>query len=302
MSLVFYVPPGIGDFSAMYAKLCNIDRPMAIRASMDQPMRISPFLDLLPKIQNGGYANHGALASVQNTLPPGTDLRSLPDGDYFLSVNHWLEEGNRLENWVPGPTSYHYNFAIPSEDGIHAKLRLDSVQEFPLIGVYTSAYGNSRHWGFWDWQGWRDFLAEVSECVPKETWFVFIGAEYDLAISEVVHKWMQEYSFNSLYLVGETEIGATIEIIRRLDYLFTFPSGIGFLADVVNTPHTMWFPKLLDAMRYSFPDPVNMDIGRTVHNLFTNPEDAAYEFREGSGLKQFLHRIERRKYAQNRNK
>lgn len=300
MSLVFYVPPGIGDFSAMYAKLCNIDRPIAIRASMDQPMRISPFLDLLPKIQNAGYASHGALASVQNTLPPGTDLRSLPDGDYFLSINHWLEEGNRLEKWVPGPTTFHYNFAIPSEDGIHAKLRLEPTKDAPLIGVYTSAYGNSRHWGFWDWQLWRDFLAEISECVPKETCFVFIGAEYDLAISEVIHKWMQEYKFNSLYLVGETEIGATIEIIRRLDYLFSFPSGIGFLADVVNTPNTMWFPKLLNPMRYTFIDPVNIDNGKTVHNLFTNPEDAVFEFKEGSGLKQFQHSVERRKYATHR--
>jgi ADP-heptose:LPS heptosyltransferase len=175
-------------------------------------------------------------------------------------------------------------------------LLLSPIGDAPKVGVYTSAYGNSRHWGFWDWEMWRDFLKSVAEELPKETYFIFIGAEYDLAISEYVHKWLQENGYNSLDLVGKLEIGGTIEVIRELDYLFSFPSGIGFLADVVNTPNTMWFPSKLDRMRYTFVDPVNRDIGRTVHLNFDIPEDSAKDFVKGPGLLQFQYRLRKRKW------
>jgi ADP-heptose:LPS heptosyltransferase len=140
--------------------------------------------------------------------------------------------------------------------------------------------------------------------VPSDTFFIFIGAEYDLAISETVfQKMVVEDKKNGLHLVGQLEIGGTIEVIKQMDYLFTFPSGIGFLADVVNTPNTMWFPDKLDRMRYTFVDPKNWDTGRTIHRLFTTPEDAITQFREGYGIHQFNHSLEkRRKHVTNSGK
>jgi hypothetical protein len=281
--LTFFVPPGIGDFSAMYSKLCNIDREIFIRPARDAPPRLSPFLDILPKVRNGYYASHNSDAAVKQTLPPGTDLRTLPDGDYFLSVNQWLEEGNRIEDWIPGETSFHYEFDIPQGDLTRAHALLSPMGDAPRIGVYTSAYGNSRHWGFWGWKEWAEFLDGIVLMVPDETQFIFIGAEYDLAISEIVHGGLLSKYVNSNYFVGLTDIGTTVELIRNFDYFFTFPSGLGFLADVVNTPHTMWFPKGLSKMMNTFTDPRSIC---AMHQLFESPQEAADNFK-GTSLELF---------------
>jgi len=85
--------------------------------------------------------------------------------------------------------------------------------------------------------------------------------------------------FRPVYTVGRFHIGSTIELIKRLNYFFAFPSGLGFLADVVNTPHTMWFPQHLSKMRYTFSDPANYESGRTVHNEFSDPDISIASFK-----------------------
>ena len=275
MSLMFYVPPGIGDFSAMYSKLCNIDREIIIRSSNDSPNRLGPFLDILPKIKNGGYAGHGAMTSVNGTLAPGTDLASLPDGDYFLAINSWLEGGGKVADWIPGKTDYH--FLMNTLHGQFEAAELFQDLKGPVVGVYCSAYGNSRHWGFWGYEEWRRFLQKVVDMLPEETHFLFLGAEYDVQIADKLHGWMDSCGIQSKLLLGAFHIGTTIEIIRKLDYFFVFPSGLGFLADVVNTPHMMWFPHHLKPMMGSFCDPENYD-KKTLHCLFSEPEPAFDKF------------------------
>lgn len=279
MSLTFYVPPGIGDFSAMYAKLCNIDRKIIIRASNDSPNRLSPFLDILPKIANGGYAAHGANTAVDQTLLPGTDLKSLEDGDYFLGINSWLERGGKVDEWLPGEISYHYPMRnVLGEIEAKAFLTANIPEGCPVIGVYCSAYGNARHWGFWTYEQWREFLTKIVALAPPDTHYVLIGAEYDVQIAELVHGWMESVGIKSHLTLGRFEIGTTIEIIRQLDYFFVFPSGLGFLADVVDTPHTMWFPEHLSPMMGTFVDPVNYKSGQSKHALFASPEVAFGSF------------------------
>lgn len=282
VSLTFYVPPGIGDFSAMYAKLCNIDRPMEIRTSNDSPNRLSPFLDLLPKVKNTGYAGHTAMLSVGQTIPPGTDIASLKDGDYFLSINRWLEEGGKVADWIPGNTNYHYEINNAEEVKSANEFLTHALPEDrgPIIGVYCSAYGNSRHWGFWDYALWRKFLEMVAAILPENTQFLFVGAEYDLAISDMLHGWMQSIGKQSHLLLGQFHIGSTIEMIRQMDYFFVFPSGLGFLADVVGTPHTMWFPPNLEPMMGTFTDPENYLTHKSYHSLFSTPEEAFERFKK----------------------
>jgi len=282
--LNFYVPPGIGDFSAMYCKLCNLDREMRIISSSESPQRLIPFLEILPNVKQSNYGPHGADASVNGTLSPGTDLASLPDGDYFLSINHWLEGGGKVKDWIPGETNYHYemnNFQY----AMQARRFLDSLETgAAIVGVYCSAFGNSRHWGFWDYTLWRKFLEKVITVLPDNTHFLLIGAEYDLSISDTLHGWMQSIGKSSHLLLGEFHIGGTIELIRQMDYLFSFPSGLGFLADVVNTPHTMWFPGNLAPMMGTFTDPENYESQRSYHATFNNP-DGAFEQFKAVGLK-----------------
>lgn len=281
MSLTFYVPPGLGDFSAMYTKLCNIDREMFIRSSNDSPNRMAPFLEILPKVKDGGYAGHNCMVPVLGTLPPGTDLASLPDGDYLLAINTFLEGGGKVADWVPGKTDYHYytnthtHHLSDSLDFYHSINKPESL----YVGVYCSAYGNARHWNFWTYDKWRIFLELVTSVLPKDTQYIFLGAEYDVQIAEHLYGWMESVGLQSHLTLGAFHIGTTIEVIRQLDYFFVFPSGLGFLADVVNTPNMMWFPKHLAPMMGTFCDPENSENGRSFHTEFSEPEFAFEQFK-----------------------
>lgn len=273
----FLVPPGIGDFSAMYAKLAGIKRPMTIIGAGDNPQRLGPFLDILPNIQNGGYGSFTANTSLLNTIPAGTDLASLADGDYFLAINNWLESGKDVDSWVPGPIDYHYLFNRPTSLLDGASGFLDGLPEGPKVGIYCSAYGNSRHWGFWGPNEWREFLELLRVVLPKNTNYIFIGAEYDVQIAESLYAWMTAVGHNAWLTLGSFHIAGTIEVISALDYFFVFPSGLGFLADVVDTPHVMWFPPHLKPMMGTFVDPDNYG-KRTIHGIFTTPQKAFEDF------------------------
>lgn len=279
MALTFLVPPGIGDFSAMYQKLCGIDREIIIRPSADAPERIGPFLDILPRIKNGGYSGHGAGVSVYDTLPPGTDLASLPDGVYLLAINSWLENGGKVSDWVPGPTDYHYEVLSSLEYLRPLGHVLAKIPGRPLIGVYCSAYGNSRHWGFWGREEWREFLTLVHDSLPEDSEYIFIGAEYDVQIADYLVTWMQAAGWHACDTLGMFHISATIELISRLDYFFSFPSGLGFLADVVRTPNLMWLPKHLERMCGTFCDPEQYETNQSLHRIFSTPEIAFQEWK-----------------------
>lgn len=283
--LTFFIPPGIGDFSAMYAKLSLVDREIIVCPSMDNPQRIGPYLDILPKIKNGGYRAHGANASLVHTLSPGTDLNFLENGEYFFAINSWLEEGKKVADWIPGPTDYHYDFSISDELRDQVKLALFPVIGKPLVGIYSSAYGNARHWGFWGVQEWYQFIEMIRPMLPKDVVFVFIGADFDIDLTEQLYQLCAATGIEAISTVGQFHIGATIELIKLLNYFFAFPSGLGFLADVVRTPHLMWFPPHLDPMRYTFTDPETSGL-QSMHSLFCDPETSKMIF-ETCGLRYF---------------
>jgi len=278
--LRFLVPPGIGDFSAMYAKLCNIERDMEIIISCEAPIRLAPFLDILPNVRNGGYSQFGASDPVERTLPPGTDLMSLPDGQYYLSANRFLEGGGLINEWIPGKTDYHYKIDNKPEAEYARHYLSETIDsEAVVIGVYCSAYGNSRHWGFWDYTAWRAFLEKVHTLMPENVHYLYIGAEYDVAIADILHGWMASVGIKSSLCLGEFHIGSTIELISNMDYFFSFPSGLAFLADVVNTPHTMWLPVEMEKMKGTFCCPINYTTGRSFHETFNNTEGAFETFK-----------------------
>src|SRR5713101_3679315 len=135
--LTFLVPSGIGDFSAMYSKLCNLRRDFRVLAVRECPMRILPYLNLLPKIYKGGYGNFPTDMVLVNTLFPGTDLESVPDGEHFLSVNGWMESGKKIDDWLPIPTSYHYHMSIPEQLVQVARDSIEEVKYRPLIGIHN---------------------------------------------------------------------------------------------------------------------------------------------------------------------
>jgi hypothetical protein len=75
-------------------------------------------------------------------------------------------------------------------------------------------------------------------------------------------------------------IGATFWLLAQLDYFFAFPSGLGILADVVNTPCMMWYwsniqnPKFLDC----YADPENVASWRHINLPYNTVEQSLLVF------------------------
>ncbi len=274
--LVFTVPPGIGDISWVYSKIIDIakERPVSLMIENSPPPRSKPFVDLLPYVKNLGYAPPG-IGSPHHEQRE-TDLAALPNGHYKLFVNEWLEQGIRIENIFPRQkTHYHYDLKISDQDKNLGSRMLDVwMKGHPKIGLYASNYHHGPM-GFWDYPEWAELASGIRDIYPNVC-FVCIGAEYDKK-TKLLYNHMKITGFNVLSAVGTYNIGATLELIRRLDYFFAFPSGLGIMADVLNIPCTMWYWKgctgnwggCMDTFINSYADPENVASRKHI-NLFYN--------------------------------
>lgn len=215
-----YVPPGIGDISWIYSKVGHLPDLEFVVSDDGSPRRSEAFIDLLPNVRFGGY----------EIVPPTVPIVALDDvprdGEYAI-CNPFLESGIPLGRvWPSLPTNYYYPICGSEEDVAMA----ESVITQPTIGIYCSSYKH-RGGGLWSVDQWVEFMRAVD---PGARWVV-LGADYDDKSHEVAA------ASGAINLVGRAGLGATIEVIRRLDYFFAFPSGLGILADVVRTPCTMWY-------------------------------------------------------------
>ena len=271
-TLLLVVPPGIGDISWVYSKVCDLagQRRIAFRLCGDQPFRGKEFVDLLPGIINYGYANVAYDKIRDKLLPVRMDLAALTSGNlYNISLNPHLEGGAVLSEAFPQQsTSYHYAMKLPAITAGTPAFQLQQVDKSRLkIGFYCSSYAHREDIVFWKVPGWLKFLKLVREQYP-EALFVAVGAPYDDRTKEVVTALVGEGFDVSAYF-GQ-HIGETLNIMKQFDYFFSFPSGLGILSDVINIPCMMWFWGNLDGWERvrglpgKYADPANVVSGRHI--------------------------------------
>lgn len=291
--LVFTVPPGIGDIAWPYSKVIDIaqKRPVGFKIANNEPKRALLFVDLLPYIKNLGYAEHGWPSPYLTTLPINTDLESLPNGNYSLFMNEYLEQGNRIEAIFPKQkTHFHYDLNISTEDKAIAKLILDNMQGYPKIAFYASSYAHRTDVGFWDHLEWVRFIKEVNKLYPNAC-FVAIGANYDNKTT-IIYNFLREDKINVVSAVGLCNIGATFEILKNVNYFFSFPSGLATVSDTFQTPTLMFYWKNVscnaggttDAFLNSYADPENVASGKHLNVFYTSVENALEIFKD-KGMK-----------------
>jgi ADP-heptose:LPS heptosyltransferase len=274
-SHTFLVPSGIGDISWLYAKLSSLPYTFDLVVALDGPQRSLPYLELLPRVEHASYGTHHYKDLLGASLEPRTDMLALEPGTYKLSFNKFLEDGGKLADFFPSlPTSYHYSF----------KPELDSLSTPPyykegrsqLIGIYPSKY-QTIGWKFWEVSEWRSLMKMV-ETELGECHFVILGAEFDVRLGDDIARGLP----NATSLVGKTSIGQAINLIKQMDYFFAYPSGLGILADVVDTPAMMFIPQDTWAIGLvdSYADPDNIKSGRHINRVFCTPKEAFSLFME----------------------
>ena len=118
------------------------------------------------------------------------------------------------------------------------------------------------------------FLGVIAGLYPGCA-LIGLGAKFDDKTLEVFAG-LEHQGKNVTSAIGQTEIGATIEIIRGLDFLFAFPSGLGILADVVDTPCQMWYWYREDCLRFpnTYADPKNIENKRHTNLYYASIADS----------------------------
>lgn len=280
--MVFYVPPGIGDITWCYQKIYPLlaERRVAFQICNDQPPRSLDFVSRLPGIDCLGYGQKGYHMTQRRLLQPTTDLATLSNGLHYIALNPWLERGARIETLFPKQnTQFHFPIVYTIEEQEEAMRIRRWAGGAPLIGFYCSSYQHRPEFGFWSVQEWCRFLLAVNFSVPNAK-FVALGAPYDNKTIEVTR---------NLVLVDQPvisavgfNIGATFALLSELDYFFAFPSGLGILGDVVNTPTMMWYwsnvqnPNFLDC----YADPVNVASKFHINQTYGGVQESLDVFRK----------------------
>jgi hypothetical protein len=245
--------------------MCHLitpDRDIKFKICGDLPHRGSDFVDLLPGITNLGYGR-SYMVTKNTLLPPDFDLESLESGTHQICLNPYLESGRKLGDTFQ-QTDYHFKLNITNAQIAKAnkfiQLARSGEDTHPVIGFYCSSYAHRGDLGFWSVSEWMLFLKMIQDILPTAT-FVALGAKYDDRTFEVYTKAIQS-GMNVTSALGTADVGTTIHLIKRLDYFFAFPSGLGILADVVDTPCMMWYwSNLIPANQGfldSYADPVNV--------------------------------------------
>lgn len=271
--LTFVTAPGLGDCVWSLAKIYHMfsEREIAIKLSDGHPKRSGDLIDLLP-VKNLGYVPWRDFPN--GALDLDTDLDSLPDGEYYLQCNTGVDAGIKLADIFPKqPTNYHMPFNIPFERAQQAAKFLDTLQG-TKIGIYASAYTGESPW---DVKDWVYFCSLIRMAIPDVAFYV-IGSNWDTRTMDVYES-LRQQQFNVTSSIGQHKIGATIEVLKGLDYYFGYPSGLGILCNVVRTNSYMWiyknFPQgLID----SYADPLDIESHKHINVTTQTPKEAIEYF------------------------
>lgn len=264
---------GIGDNIWLIQKLRHTGEKFAICMTDDEPKRGKQIFDLVPEVT--GYFEYGRFDAfkvlqnnIQDRIPAWKDI-CYPS--FYLSINHHLEIGRRIEEFLPDlPVSFRIDWKTSEFEKMLATKSLP--QQGPLIGLYGSSYSSIRSWGFWKAPEWTELAVRIREFMPSAR-FVVIGATFDTDLANDLILSLQRLGIPVTSIVG-MPLGTVVEVMKKLSYFFSFPSGLAMLATTVGAPVLMFYPKHLELMIDAWADPEDIESGLYKGLLFCEPAKA----------------------------
>ena len=213
------------------------------------------------------YGTHGSGNSVNETITNRlTNWEQLKDlNSFHLSINSHLESGKRIEDFLPDLGIDYFPKWVTGVDA-------SSLPDGELIGIYGSCYAVNRHWNFWIEDDWMKLIRRKAKDNPNAT-FVVIGAAFDLDLGSKIIAKCREEGINVYDCIGKS-LGFVVEVMKRLDYFYSFPSGLGILAASVKCPTLMFYPPHLKDMMKSWAHPDSIESGLFRESLFCTVEEA----------------------------
>lgn len=272
-----HVMPGIGDSGWMFQKLQGHFEAMDITVCDYGPRRSEDYLRLLG-CREISYSKKWTPDQLYRlALPHNVNLNKL---DYntaqHITVNGWLEQGNRIEDWHPEyPTKYLLDFNTSARDKLKALgyLNQHKEDEAKRIVLYTSSAKNNKAVNFLDHADWANIVISMRNLWGKDTVIILVGAEYDRDCTNKLSRWMATTTqIRCINAVG-CDIGCTIELMKNADGVVSYPSGIGITASFVGTPCLMWMFPSIRKMHYTWIDPEVQEQNHFVQHCISDKRD-----------------------------
>lgn len=274
------MPAGLGDCLWIFQKLIHTGEKFHIVSPGGSPRRSHQLAELLPNIiESHSYApEYGEerlsykkinRENIYNGLKTWRKIQDKAGDKFYLSVNAWLENGNRIDRFLSDlPTSYKLEFTTQQSDKDKAAELLPAGPKY--IGIYTSAYSNSRHWNGWLAKEWSEFISMVHG-VDSSISFVIVGAPYDLGIPDELVEYMTENQIDHINTVGE-QLTVVIELMKRFNYFLGFPSGLSIINELLGKDGLMFYPENLTKLINTWADPKRIAEGNYKGCLFCEPK------------------------------
>lgn len=278
------VPAGIGDFVWLAMKLTNQPERFKVRLPNGTPQRGHQILQLLPDLVDSyDYTpglNYKKIAA-DNAATKGKKWAELTKQSFTLSANTHLEQGRRLESFLPDlPTSFLLDYATKDSDTATADGLLSEKAHY--IGIYGSAYSNARNWNLWGPDEWFS-LSKMLYTRNKDFVFVVIGAPYDTDLADLLMAKYQEYHIPYVNTIGQP-LAVVIEILKRLRYFIGFPSGLSILNETLGKDTLMFYPSHLKPMMNAWAHPDRIASGAYKACQLCEPERIFDWLRDDYGL------------------
>ena len=269
------VPSGIGDISWIYSKLIDLNMPINFYIADVGPSRAIPYLQLLKNIGHTQTLrmpiNKILREGNRNKYTKDRLVKESSKDKIIFQINTWLEDGNRIEDYMPElETNHHYTINIPDMDIAQSNVLIHPFKRYVVF--YCSSLRTSRAWNGWQPNQWL----ELAKYLTKEydiDGIVIVGAEYDIDMANELMS-LNTSTIPMKNLVGKLRIGGTLAIIKNSLYLIGFPSGIPILSSVIEKPVMMFYPEHLSKMHNTWVDPEYLKNGMYKGLLFCTPEQA----------------------------
>ena len=251
------VPAGIGDWSWIWSKLYGVrDKISSVRIVDGAPRRTKEYVQCCG-IQDADYdleitgGQYVFILSTESAMGYGwrnhPTWAKLPKVDPLLiEANQHLENGLRLEDWLPDlETYFHYPLFVSDKDRQQARQKTiraingdryspgHPMKDGPVVGISCASYKGSDAWKTWGQDEWCDFLCRVMDLGWRP---LLVGGGWD----DLTYSVACELDLPST--VGKTSVPQMIEQMDMLDAYIGFSSGMNVIRTVLNKPAFALWP------------------------------------------------------------
>jgi len=277
------LPPGIGDQIYQWYKLIRLVKEgtkFSVYTTGHNPRRSHQMLGCLEGMISFDYLNEidfapYILKQVYDPRRPTPDI--LYEGIPVLHINSFLEHNKNIEEFMPAyPCDYEIELKTNAESKEWAKNKLDK-NNFNIV-LYCSNYENNKNCNV---QPNPEFWAELAILcygwqAPNKSLKIFtIGASYDANLTEHTTAKLLEMGYD-VELLLDQDFYNIIDLIRNSDFVATYESGMGMIADVTKTPCLEIFRcqgDTRDDKIFPYLGPINpMGIGKRFFPFFYDDE------------------------------